>query len=67
ESLVSLADQAKMPGLLEAGFVVQANDEFHRISDRIRDEVGSLDSKRIEFEWGEWLKGSVKKINLEKG
>ncbi len=65
ETLVNYAKKAKKPNLLEADFVVLANDEFHKVSDRIKQEVGSLDSKRIFFDWNEWLKRSVKKMNLK--
>ena len=60
EALVSASEKANNPGLLEAEFVVQANDEFHKISDHVKNEVGSLESKRIFFEWNEWLNKSVK-------
>ena len=53
-----------MLSLLEAEFVVKVNDEFHRISDEIMQEIGNLDSKRIFFDWNEWLKRSVKKMNM---
>jgi len=65
ETIVQVAKKTKMPNLLEAEFVVQANDEFHRISDSIREEVGNLDSKRIFFDWNEWLKTSIKKMNMK--
>jgi len=65
ETLVNYAKKSKMLNLLEADFVVGANDEFHKISDKIREEVGSLDSKRIFFDWNEWLKRSVKKMNMK--
>ena len=65
ETLVNYAKKSKMFDLLEADFVVVANDEFHKISDTIRQEVGSLDSKRIFFDWNEWLKRSVKKMNMK--
>jgi archaeal flagellar protein FlaI len=58
-----LVDTSKKLGnneLLEARFVVEANDQFHKISDRVKDEVGSLDTKRIHFEWSEWLKKASK-------
>ena len=42
----------------------QVNDEFHRISENIKEEVGVLDSKKIFFEWNEWLKRSVKKKKI---
>ena len=54
-----------MPNLLEADFVVQANDEFHKISESVRQEVGSLNSKRIFFDWNEWLKTTIKKMNIK--
>jgi flagellar protein FlaI len=61
QEIVSTADKLKRPELLEANFAVLANDEFHRISERVRDELGALDSKRIFAEWNEWLKRAVKR------
>lgn len=61
EELVKVAKELKRPELLEADFYVRANDEFHRVSESVREEVGVLDSKRILFEWKEWLKGAVRK------
>jgi type IV secretory pathway ATPase VirB11/archaellum biosynthesis ATPase len=61
QELVKTAEKLKNFELLEANFSVLANDEFHRISERIREEVGSLDSKKIYVEWCEWLKRAVKK------
>ncbi len=46
--------------MLEAGFVVSANDQFHRISASVKEEVGALDSKKIFFEWEEWLKRKIR-------
>ena len=65
ETIVEIAKKTKMPDLLEADFVVQSNDEFHKISDNIKQETGSLDSKRIFFEWNEWLKTTIKKMNIK--
>jgi type IV secretory pathway ATPase VirB11/archaellum biosynthesis ATPase len=61
ETLVATANKLKNFNLLEAEFYVQANDEFHRISEQVRDEVGKLDSERIFFKWNEWLRSAVKK------
>ncbi|MBI2663956.1 type II/IV secretion system ATPase subunit [Candidatus Woesearchaeota archaeon] len=65
EAIVSAAKKG-MPQVLEADFVVAANDRFHSISDEVKTETGSLDSKRIFFEWNEWLakklKGGVQKV-----
>ncbi|MDP6647789.1 MAG: ATPase, T2SS/T4P/T4SS family [Candidatus Woesearchaeota archaeon] len=65
EKLVEIAKKIKMPDLLEADFVVRSNDEFHKISDTIRSEVGFLDSKRIFFDWNEWLKRTLKKMKMK--
>ena len=65
ETLVNYAEKANMLNLLEADFVVMSNDEFHKISEKIKEETGSLDSKRIFFDWNEWLKRSVKKMNMK--
>jgi len=64
KAIVDISDKSKDPEVLEADFVILANDQFHRISDKIRTEVGALDSKRIFFEWNEWLKTSVKKRSM---
>jgi hypothetical protein len=64
EELVNFASKQNMPELIEADFVIQSNDQFHKISERIREEVGALDSKRIFFDWNEWLKRHVKKMDF---
>jgi hypothetical protein len=60
EELVRVAVKAKRMDLLEAEFVVQANDEFHIIADSVRKEIGSTDPKRIYEEWNSWLRRSIK-------
>jgi type IV secretory pathway ATPase VirB11/archaellum biosynthesis ATPase len=61
ETIVTFSDKHKLPDILEAEFSIQSNDEYHRVSESVKDEVGELDSKRIFFEWHEWLKRQVKK------
>jgi hypothetical protein len=65
ETLLSYSEKANNPDLLEAEFVIRCNDEYHRIADRIKEEVGNLDSKKIFFEWDEWLKRQIKKESFE--
>jgi type IV secretory pathway ATPase VirB11/archaellum biosynthesis ATPase len=60
QALVDLSNATKNYDLIEAKFVVEANDQFHKISDKVKEEVGSLDSKRIFFEWNDWLKRAAK-------
>ena len=64
EALIEAADKAKNDAILEADFTVLANDQFHRISDEVKQEVGSMDSKQILFKWNEWLKRHIKKLNF---
>lgn len=59
EELVKAAERD--PSMLEAPFVIQANDAFHRISDKVRSQTDSLDSKEILFRWREWLKDEIEK------
>jgi len=65
ETITNFAVKQKDLSLLEAPFVIQCNDEFHRISDKVKEEVGALDSKRIFFEWNEWMKRSIKKKGIK--
>ena len=64
ETLVKTASTTNMPDLLEADFVVQANDEFHSASEKVKEELGGLDSKRIFFYWNEWLKKKIRGRNF---
>tara|TARA_Y100000034_G_C6900257_1_gene416110 strand:+ start:123 stop:2390 length:2268 start_codon:yes stop_codon:yes gene_type:complete len=61
ETLVNYSTRLNMNYILESKFIVESNDMFHRISDQVREETGILDSKRIYFEWHEWLKRTMKK------
>ena len=61
ETLVNVAAQVGNPNMLEAEYVIVSNDEYHKISDKVKDDVGFLDSKRIFNDWNEWLKKQVKK------
>ena len=60
ETIVSYANKSKNLDLLEAESVIESNDMFHRISDSVRSEVGSLDNKRIYQEWEEWFRRYVR-------
>jgi type IV secretory pathway ATPase VirB11/archaellum biosynthesis ATPase len=65
ELLVKTADKLKRPELLEADFVILCNDQFHKLSDKVKEETRKLDSKRIFFEWSEWLKKAAKNYKGE--
>ncbi|MBI4450627.1 Flp pilus assembly complex ATPase component TadA [Candidatus Woesearchaeota archaeon] len=62
QAILEASQKLKRPDVLEAGFVIDANDQFHRISERVREEIGALDSKRILVDWNEWLKRNLRKV-----
>jgi type IV secretory pathway ATPase VirB11/archaellum biosynthesis ATPase len=62
EELVNAAKQTKNPNLLEAEFVVKANNAFHNISDEVKEEVGLPLSKYVLPKFKEWLKKEVRSL-----
>jgi archaeal flagellar protein FlaI len=61
QALVDISKKSKRDELLEAKFITRSNDMFHKIIERVKDESGELDSKRILFEFQEWLKREAKR------
>ena len=53
--------QTKRGDLIEAPFVIAANDAFHKISDDVLTRYGELNNQRILFRWREWLKSELQK------
>ncbi len=62
QELVNTASKLNKPELLEADFVVKANNIFHEISDKVREEIGVPESKRVFPLWKDWLKSEVERI-----
>ena len=67
ETLVKTSISLNDPDMLEAPFVIKSNDQFHIISDKVKEEMGSLDPKRIFFLWEDWLKRECKKRTIQSG
>lgn len=61
ETILDHSKKLKDDSILEADFVVLSNDEFHKISEEVKEEIGELDSKIIFDKWESWLKKSLKK------
>jgi len=61
KKMIEYSNRTKNDKLLEAEFVIRTNDHFHRVSNEVREDIGALDSKRIFFEWEEWLKRVIRK------
>jgi len=64
QAMVDIAVKTGNMNLIEAESVIQANDQFHKISDTVREEVGSLDSEKIFFEWNEWFRRQIKRDEI---
>jgi len=60
ETLVEFAEKLNRSEILEAEFVAESNEAFHLISEKVMEEVGSLDSKLIYERWLDWLKNKLK-------
>ena len=65
QTIVDYSKKLNAPDILEATFAINANDQFHKITDKVKDEVGFMDSKRIFFEWDDWLKREAKEYVLK--
>jgi type IV secretory pathway ATPase VirB11/archaellum biosynthesis ATPase len=60
QTLVEMSVRLNKPSLLEADFTIEANDQFHKISEQVKEETGITDSKKIFFSWNEWLKRATR-------
>jgi archaeal flagellar protein FlaI len=63
QAIVDISEKENEHSLLEADFIVKANDQLHLITDKIKDKLGKLDNKEVFFEYIEWLK---KEVNMRK-
>jgi type IV secretory pathway ATPase VirB11/archaellum biosynthesis ATPase len=60
ETILDIANKNNKPELLEAETTVKANQMFHIIAEKCREDIGSIDSKRVYNEWLEWFKNYSK-------
>ncbi len=59
-TIVDVSRKTGDKNILEAETVVKTNEMFHLISERIKREVGVIDSERVYNDWLEWFKSSLK-------
>ncbi|MEK6867863.1 MAG: ATPase, T2SS/T4P/T4SS family, partial [Nanoarchaeota archaeon] len=62
QAIVDYSAKTNNAEMLEAPFVIKCNDKFHLLSESIKEEIGYLDSKRIFYEWEEWIKREAKRV-----
>jgi type IV secretory pathway ATPase VirB11/archaellum biosynthesis ATPase len=63
QHLVDVAEQRDNPDILEAPFVVTANDHFHKTVSKVKDRTGDIDPDKVFFEWKEWLQKELQRHN----
>jgi len=56
QTIVEFAEKLNRPEILEAEWVVNANEQFHLICEEVSREVGYVDSKIVYERWLSWLK-----------
>ncbi len=59
--LVEIAEATGRLDLLEADFVVKANDMFHLISEEVKEELGEAVPEEIYLRWDRWLRSQLRK------
>ena len=59
QTLVDKAEETDSPEILEADFVVKANQRYHILSKRVQEEYGEQDTERVFQRWNEWLERQV--------
>ena len=61
QEIVRTAELTGKPALLEAPTVVSSNQAFHRFSETVRQEVGSVEADRVFNLWQIWFREQAKK------
>ncbi|MCK9595588.1 Flp pilus assembly complex ATPase component TadA [Candidatus Pacearchaeota archaeon] len=61
QEIVDVAKKIGNDAILEAGFNLLSNHEFHHISDKVRQEIGLPMGDRVFPEWQKWLNEQIKK------
>jgi archaeal flagellar protein FlaI len=64
-AVVEIANELGRLELMEANFVVKANDMFHLISEKVREKHGKMDPTRVLFEFKEWIRIEAKNRIVE--
>ncbi len=61
ETMARLSTELNRPDIVEAEWVVSSNNKYHLLAERLRQEIGYSDPRRVYEEWLKWFKGSIKK------
>lgn len=62
---VDFAQKYQLPEILEAQNVITCNDMFHKISEKVSNDLGKLDSEEIYFQFEQWFKRYIGTLKHE--
>ena len=65
EKIFKIGTEENMPELLEADFVILANDMFHKVVEKIIKKTGKVDPDEVYFQWDDWVTREVKRIKVK--
>jgi len=60
QAIVDYAKNLNRPDILESDFTIESNEVFHIITEKVKQEVGGIDSKMIYEKWMEWFNNKLK-------
>ncbi len=60
KTMAELSDKMNNPALMEAEWVMKSNSRFHLLSEAVRKETGTVDSKRVYQDWLRWFKAGIR-------
>ena len=64
KEIVDVAERIGNKNILESSFTVLSNNAFHKISEKVRREIGLPTSERVFPEWQKWLNEEIKKRRI---
>jgi archaeal flagellar protein FlaI len=67
EEQLKVSQKLNAPELLEAPFTIRCNDMFHLICNKVSEDVGYLEPKRIKEGWMNWIKRYIKEYKITNG
>ena len=60
KTIVDIAGQTGKKDLLEAETLIAANQNFHALAEKSREETGEIDSNKVYSDWLAWFKERAK-------
>ncbi len=66
KTIVEYSARYSSPEMLEASFVIQSNDQLHKLIEEVRTVEGAIDNKHVYLLWEDWMKRAIKQLSEEK-